>query len=97
MRLRRERKRAKLTQVELSRFSGVAQGTISKIEAGVMRSPGFETLHKLAYALKKFGRKVDAYDLQPKRQPVLVKDVRSVVAATDKAGHDRDRRSDQSE
>lgn len=40
-----------------------------------MLNPGFETLHKLAYALKKFGRKVDAYDLQPKRQPVLVKGV----------------------
>lgn len=77
MRLRRERKKARLTQMELSRFAGVHQGTISKLENGVLLDPSFETLHKLAWALKKCGRKVDAADLQPRRQPMLVKGFRS--------------------
>ena len=63
--------------MELSRFSGVHQGTISKLENGVLLDPSFETLHKLAWALKKCGRKVDAVDLQPRRQPILVKGFKS--------------------
>jgi transcriptional regulator with XRE-family HTH domain len=77
MRLRRERKRAKLTQAELARFAGVRQGTVSKLETGALLDPSFEVLHKIAWALQRCGRKVNAEDLQPKRQPVLVKGFRS--------------------
>lgn len=77
MRLKRERKKARLTQQELARFSGVTQGTISKLETGVMLDPGFDTLDKLAWALKKCGRLLDASDLRPRRQPVLIKGFRA--------------------
>jgi len=77
MRLKRERKKAKLTQVELARFSGVSQAEISRIETGVVTDPAFETLHNLAWALKKCGRKIDAVDLAPKRQPQLIKGFRA--------------------
>lgn len=71
MRLRRERTKARLTQTELARFAGVRQGTISKLETGALRSPSSDILDKLAYALRKCGRKVDGADLQPRRQPRL--------------------------
>jgi len=77
MGLKQQRKRARLTQQELARFSGVGQPTISKLENGALLDPSFETLHKLAWALKKCGRKIDAADLQPRRQPLLVKGFRS--------------------
>lgn len=67
-RLRREREKIKLNQTQLARLSGVGQPTISRIEHGDLVSGSFDTLHKLALALRLFGRKVDAQDLQPKRQ-----------------------------
>lgn len=73
MRLKRERKKAKLTQIELARFAGVNQSTVSRLETGDLLDPSFEVLQQLAWALKKCGRKVDATDLQPRRQPVLIK------------------------
>lgn len=77
MRLKRERLKARLTQMELARFSGVTQPTISKLENGVLLDPGFDTLANLAWALKKCGRKVDAADLQPKKQLQLVRGFRA--------------------
>lgn len=44
------RDRKKISQRELSKISGVAQKTISRIENGV-DTPTIETLGKLAYAL----------------------------------------------
>jgi len=75
MRLKRERKKAKLTQMELARFAGVNQSTVSRLETGELLDPSFEVLQQIAWALKKCGRKVSAVDLQPNRQPVLVKGV----------------------
>lgn len=49
--LRREREKAKLTQAELSRISGVPQAVISDIEKGITRNPRLETVKKLAGAL----------------------------------------------
>lgn len=72
-RLERERRAAKLTQTDLGRLAQVAQGTISKIEGQTMLTPSFAVLARLAWALKRRGRSVDPADLQPKRQPVLVK------------------------
>jgi transcriptional regulator with XRE-family HTH domain len=77
MRLRRERKAAKLTQTELSRRSKVPQGTISKLERGVILLPSFETLNRLTVALQKCGRRVTEVQLQPRRQPLLIKGARS--------------------
>lgn len=76
MRLRRERKRAKLTQQELARFAGVDQSTVSKLETGKLIDPSFAILDKLATCLQKCGRRVQAFDLQPKRQLNLVKDLK---------------------
>jgi transcriptional regulator with XRE-family HTH domain len=77
MRIRIERKKAGLTQMDLARFAGVNQGTISRLEKGRLPNPSFETLSKIAWALKKCGRNVDAADLQPKRQPLLAKGART--------------------
>lgn len=74
-RLERERLGAKLTQMDLSRLAKVAQSTISKLEAAQMPRPGFGVLTDLAWALQRCGRKIDASDLQPRRQPVLVKGI----------------------
>lgn len=74
-RLKRERKKVKLNQAQLARLSGVGQPTISRIERGHLLSGSFDTLHKLALALRLFGRKVDAQDLQPKRQHKLVRGI----------------------
>lgn len=78
MSIRTERKKARLTQAELALFSGVRQGTISKLESGAMLDPSFEILHKIAWALKKCGRRVDAVQLQPRRQPALIKGARAL-------------------
>lgn len=50
--MRRLREKRGLSQLALAKKSGVAQGYISDIEAGVKRNPGIETLRKLAKALK---------------------------------------------
>ena len=50
--LREARKRAGLTQVELSRVSGIPQDHISKLEIGVIREPSFATVLRLANALR---------------------------------------------
>jgi transcriptional regulator with XRE-family HTH domain len=75
MRLKRERKKARLTQIELARFSGVNQSTISRLETGALLDPSFDVLQQIAWALKKCGRAVEASELQPRRQPVLIKGV----------------------
>lgn len=77
MRLRRERKAAKLTQSELGRRAKVPQGTISKMERGDILRPSFETLNRLAVVLQKCGRRVTEAQLQPRRQPLLIKGARS--------------------
>lgn len=79
MRLRKERKavKPKLTQARLGRAAKVPQGTISKLERGEMFFPSFDTLDKLARALQRFGRSVQARDLQPRRQPALIKGFRA--------------------
>lgn len=80
MRLRKERKsvKPKLTQARLARAAGVPQGTISKMERGELLCPTYETLDRLAKALRRFGRhRVQPGDLQPRRQPALIKGFRS--------------------
>ena len=67
-RLERERKAAQLTQTQLARLAKVNQGTVSKLENQQMPRPGLDVLASLAWALDKCGRRVDATDLQPKRQ-----------------------------
>ncbi len=52
LRLRHFRERAGLSQAELARQSGIAQSTISRIEAGLRRDVGLETIKKLARALQ---------------------------------------------
>ena len=51
LRLKALRKRAGLSQAELARRSGVAQPTISRIEAGLRRDVGLDVIDKLARAL----------------------------------------------
>lgn len=77
MRLRKERKKAKLTQNELAGLSGVKQPTISKLEAGTILRPSFGVLQRLATALNKCGRKVTPFDLQPRKQLTLIRGYRS--------------------
>jgi transcriptional regulator with XRE-family HTH domain len=77
MRLRKERKAAKLTQYELARQSKVPQGTISKMERGDILRPSFETLNRLATVLNRCGRSVTEKQLQPRPQPLLIKGARS--------------------
>jgi transcriptional regulator with XRE-family HTH domain len=72
-RLERERRAAKLTQVDLARLADVPQSTVSRLENLKLSRPGFDVLASLAWALKRCGRKVDLADLQPKRQPVLIR------------------------
>ena len=79
MKLRKERERAGLSQWQLSGLSGVNQATISKLENGVLLAPTFETLYKLAWALKKVGRKVEPIDLQPRKQMSLIKGARALT------------------
>jgi transcriptional regulator with XRE-family HTH domain len=77
MRLRKERNAAGLTQVQLSRLSGVKQSTISKLEGVHKVRPSFDTLAKLAWALNKEGRSVRPEDLAPKA-PLLIKGARAL-------------------
>ena len=79
MRLRKERTAAGLTQMRLSRLSGVKQSTISKLEGPGRVRPSFDTLAKLAWALNKQGRRVSAEDLAPSRQPLLIKGARALA------------------
>lgn len=78
MRLRKERNAAGLTQAQLGKKARVTQGAISKLEKGRALKPTFETLDRLAKALQKSGRRVTAADLQPRRQPMLIKGARSL-------------------
>jgi len=77
MRLRRERKAAGLTQAELAKMAKVPQGSISRMERGDILAPTFETLDRLARVLQRCGRRVDVAQLQPKRQPALIKGFRA--------------------
>lgn len=74
-RLENERIEAKLKQGDLARLANVSQTTVSKLEAQLMPNPSYSVLARLSWALQRCGRKVDAGDLQPKRQPVLVKGI----------------------
>ena len=76
MRLRKERIAAGLTQAELSKLAKVPQGNISRMERGDILAPTYETLDRLAKALQRCGRRIDAAALQPKRQPALIKGYR---------------------
>jgi len=77
MRLKKERSRVKpkMTQARLAELAGLDQSTVSKIENGHVIDPGAETLKRLAAVLRRYGRKVEAMDLAPTRQPLLVKGV----------------------
>lgn len=77
MRLRKERRAAHLTQEELETLSGVPQSSISKMERGELLFPTFDTLDRLARALQRKGRRVEARQLQPRKQPSLIKGFRS--------------------
>jgi len=77
MRLRTERRQAKLTQTELAREATVTQSTISRIEAGALQHPSFDVLHHLSVELQQRGRQVTAADLQPRPQPLRVKGART--------------------
>jgi transcriptional regulator with XRE-family HTH domain len=77
MSLRRQRKAARLTQAELAKRAKVTQGTISKIESGELLRPSFDILNKLAVVLQRCGRRVTEAQLQPRRQPLLIKGARS--------------------
>ena len=47
------------------------------MERGDILAPTFETLDRLARVLQRCGRRVDVSQLQPKRQPALVKGYRT--------------------
>jgi predicted transcriptional regulator len=49
--LRRERRRAGLTQEELAKEAGVGVATIARLEAGEIDAPRVSTLRKLANTL----------------------------------------------
>lgn len=49
--LRAEREKAKLTQSELSRLSGVPQAVISDIEKGITKNPRLDTIRRLSSVL----------------------------------------------
>ena len=49
--LKTARLRRKLSQGKLANLSGVDQPIISRIEAGKVRNPAFDTVIKLAHAL----------------------------------------------
>ena len=73
MSLKTERKKAGLTQQQLAGLARVDQGTVSRIEKGRLVSSTFKTLNKLAWALRRCGRKVSAEDLAPSGQLSLIK------------------------
>jgi len=66
-RLEAERRAAQLTQSALARLAQVTQSTISKLERQKLTRPGVDVLARLAWALTRCGRTVDAIDLHPKR------------------------------
>jgi transcriptional regulator with XRE-family HTH domain len=72
-RLKRFRQKARLTQVELSQLSGVSQSAISRLESQSVTDASFSTLEDLAAALRRRGVSVEAKQLQPRRQPLLIK------------------------
>jgi transcriptional regulator with XRE-family HTH domain len=49
--LKRLREAKGLSQLELAKRAGVAQGYVSELEAGQKKNPGIETLRKIAKAL----------------------------------------------
>jgi transcriptional regulator with XRE-family HTH domain len=49
--IKRLREERKMSQLELAKTSGVAQGYISALEAGTKVNPGLDVLSKLAKAL----------------------------------------------
>jgi transcriptional regulator with XRE-family HTH domain len=73
MRLKRERKKANLTQQDLARLSGVSQSFISRLETNRVGDAAFGVLDCLARALRRRGCKVQAADLNPRPSPTLVK------------------------
>jgi transcriptional regulator with XRE-family HTH domain len=77
MRLKKERLKAGLTQQKLAELADVTQSTISKLEGSSRPCARYDTLIKLAWALKRRGRKVEAIDLLPSLQPALIKGLRS--------------------
>lgn len=77
MRLRKERKKARLTQAELAGLANVRQPYISKLEAGKLLRPSYDFLLRLSIALNKCGRKVTPLDLQPRKQLTLIRGFRS--------------------
>lgn len=72
-RLRRAREKAGLSQLELSRRSGVSQSAISRLESHSVHDAAFSTLEDLAAVLRRCGVSIEAKQLQPRRQPLLVK------------------------
>jgi transcriptional regulator with XRE-family HTH domain len=58
--LRYERRKAKLSQLELAKRSGVGPASVARLESGEITDPRISTLRKLADALG-----VDARDLLP--------------------------------
>ena len=52
VRLRRARKRAKLTQVELAGIAGCDPASISRLERGVSKNPGAALIDSIAKSLK---------------------------------------------
>lgn len=73
--LKRFRKKARLSQTELGKRSGVSQSMISRLESQSVSDASFSILEDLAAALRRRGVQVEAKDLQPRRQPLLVKGV----------------------
>jgi hypothetical protein len=47
------------------------------MERGEILSPTFETLNRLSVVLQKCGRRVTEAQLQPRRQPLLIKGARA--------------------
>lgn len=71
--LKRARKKARLSQTELALLSGVSQSCISRLESQSVNDAAFSTLEDLAAVLRRRGVQVEAKQLQPRRQPLLVK------------------------
>lgn len=65
MRLKKERLRAGLTQVELAALSGVSQSFISDLERGHVGDARSQTLEDLADALRRRGCVVEGRELAP--------------------------------
>lgn len=74
-RLKRERKKARLSQTELALLSGVSQSFISRLETNSVNDAAFSILEDLATVLKRRGAHIEAKHLQPRRQPLLVKGI----------------------